>query len=97
MASWLEELENAAGSIIGAVGSGAASKIESELAGKPPKSDQPETQIETTIQRPLDGPGSKSQPAPTAMTAFNDAWSQYKWVIGGALAFTAFMAWRGSR
>ena len=92
MASWLEELDGFGKGLLGAVGSGAAERIKSELADKPSKSDQPETQIPVTIQRPLDGPASKSAPNSGGFMAAVD---RYKYALGGVAVLGVLLMIRG--
>lgn len=95
MAGWLESLESFGGSVLDAASEGVATRIKSELNPDAPNDpvNRPETQYDTQIEEPVDGPESmKSQGGASA--AFRDVWGQYKWWIVGGLGVTAYLAMR---
>ena len=98
MAGWLEALEGAATSVFDVAGQAGAEKLRSEIVGeeKPPVTDQPEKQYDTTTVKPVDGPGSK-EPVKGAQEAFADIWGKYKWLVIGGLALGGYMAIKGAR
>jgi len=98
MAGWLESLEDFGSSILDAAAEGAAGRIKRELNPDAPHnpSDRPETQYDTQIQEPYDGPES-NRPVGGAAVAIRDTWNQYKWWIAGGLGVVAYMAIKGGR
>lgn len=95
MANWLEELEEFGTGILGAVRDGLSHKIKEELGAAAPYSptDRPETQYDTHLQQPLDGPESTRGVG----AAFDDVWANYKWWVIGGLGVTAYLAFKGAR
>ena len=95
MANWLEELEEFGTGILGAAKDGLAYKIKSELGAVAPNnpSDRPETQYNTTVQQPVDGPESTRG----VSAAMDDVWAKYKWWVIGGLGVTAYLAFKGAR
>lgn len=96
MAGWLESLENFGSGILGATQEGIAERIKSELNPDAPRNpvDRPETQYDTQITEPVDGPESH-RPVGGAGAAMRDTWNQYKWWIAGGLGVVAYMAIKG--
>ncbi|MFL1484900.1 hypothetical protein [Marinobacter sp. LN3S78] len=95
MANWLEELEQFGTGILGATQEGLAARIKQELGAAAPANaaDRPETQYDTTVQEPLDGP-EQSQGVNRAL---DDLWGRYKWWVVGGLGITAYLAFKGAR
>lgn len=89
MAGWLEQLEGVGGSLLDAASEGLASRIKSELNPEAPTDpvNRPETQYDTQIEEPIDGPE-----AYRAQGGVQDVWGQYKWWIVGGLSLTAYLA-----
>lgn len=98
MANWLESLEGLGGAVIDSASEGLASRIKRELNPDAPHdpTNRPETQYDTRIEEPVDGPESMN-PARGAAAAFNDVWGQYKWWIAGGLAVVGYLAIKGAR
>lgn len=99
MANWLEELEKFGGSVLDAASEGVSSRIKRELDPDAPTdpAGRPETQYDTRIEEPVDGPESMKTGAGNVLRAFDDTWGQYKWWIAGGLAVTAYLAIRRAR
>lgn len=95
MAGWLESLENFGTSIIDAGSEAVAGRIKQELNPDAPNdpANRPETQYDTQIQEPVDGPEATQG----AARAISSTLSQYKWWIAGGMAVTAFLALRRAR
>lgn len=98
MASWLEKLENFGGSVLDAATESVASRIKQELNPDAPDDpmNRPETQYDTALTAPVDGPESQ-RPVAGASVAFRETWNQYKWWIAGGLGIVAYMAIKGAR
>lgn len=94
MADWLEQLEDFGAGVLGATRDGVAAKIRDELGAAAPHnpSDRPETQYDTTVRQPIDGPESANR-----RDVFDDVWGRYKWWIVGGLGITAYLAFKGAR
>lgn len=95
MANWLEELEEFGTGLLGATQEGLAAKIKEELGVAAPynPSDRPETQYDTTVEQPIDGPEATKG----VSGAMDDLWAQYKWWVIGGLGITAYLAFKGAR
>lgn len=98
MASWLESLENFGGSVLDAAAEGVTGRIKQELNPDAPNDprNRPETQYDTALNAPVDGPESQ-RPLAGAGVAFQETWNQYKWWIAGGLGIVAYMAIKGAR
>jgi len=86
MASFLERLEGYGGALLDSASEAAAERIKREIDPDAPRDPvgRPETQFDTQIVEPQDGPESM----PKAGTLRN-VWSTKKWWIVGALGVTA--------
>lgn len=86
MATFLEQLEQYGGDILDSASEAAAARVKQEIGPEAPRDPvgRPETQFDTQIVEPLDGPESMPQ-AETLRTV----WNTRKWWIVGALGVTA--------
>lgn len=98
MAGWLESLEDFAAGVLDATSEAIGDRIKTELNPDGPYDpvNRPETQYDTQIEEPVDGPESQ-RPVAGAGQAIGEVWAQYKWWVAGGLGVVAFLALKGAR
>lgn len=95
MAGWLESLESFGGNLLNAASEGLADRIKTELNPDAPHDpvNRPETQYDTQLQEPVDGPES-NRPVGGAAESAAAVLGKYKWWLAGGLGVVAFLSWR---
>ncbi|MDX1800402.1 MAG: hypothetical protein R3303_05680 [Marinobacter sp.] len=96
MADWLETIQQTGSTLLNATTDAAAARIKSELGPQAPSApaSRPETQYDTNIQQPVDGPEA-NKPATGVSATVGQVWGQYKWWIAGGLAITGYLYLKG--
>jgi hypothetical protein len=93
MAGWLEVLEGYGGDLLDAASEATSQRIKDEITQAAPNNpaDRPETQYDTQIEDPNDGPEQYRNGGKVA-----DIWGQYKYWIAGGLLITGYLVVRRS-